>query len=70
MLQEWHAIVAILRNFAAKKRHGNVEVIPDIKYDENGIFDFVNILKNDESDSNQERIQYLTTLIPSVFISC
>ena len=56
-------------HIAAKKRHGNVEVIPDIKYDENGIFDFVNILKNDESDSNQERIilfnKYFKTKVES-----
>ena len=43
-------------HMAAKKRHGNSEVIPEIKYNENGIFDFINILKNDEDDSNQQRI--------------
>ena len=42
-------------HISPKKRHGNMEVPPEIKYDENGIFDFANILKNDKIDSSQPR---------------
>ena len=54
-------------HISPKKRHGNDEIPPEIKYDENGIFDFANILRNDRIDSSQPKIvlfdkYYKTTL--------
>ena len=52
-------------HLAPKKRYGAVQDKPKIKYDENGIFDFLSILKNDINDSSQQKIaifeKYLQT---------
>ena len=42
-------------HLAPKKRYGNNDRIPQAKFDENGILDFVNILKSDSTDSSQEK---------------
>ena len=39
---------------APKKRFGNVMPKPQILYNENGIFDFVNILKRDSNNSSKQ----------------
>ena len=42
-------------HLAPKKRHNNKDRAPEAKLDENGIFDFVGILKNDRNDSSQQK---------------
>ena len=41
-------------HMAPKKRFGNVNPKPQILYNENGIFDFVNILKGDSNNSSKQ----------------
>ena len=43
-------------HMAPKRRYGTDNLSPEINYDENGIFDFVKILKNDMNDSSQQKI--------------
>ena len=43
-------------HLAPKHRFDKKEDAPQIKYDENGIFDFINIIKHDENDSSQKKI--------------
>ena len=47
---------AFFDHMAPKKRYGTEHLPPKINYDENGIFDFVKILKNDMNDSSQQKI--------------
>ena len=39
-----------------KQRFGKKEEEPQIKYDENGVFDFIKIIKSDVNDSSQKKI--------------
>ena len=41
-------------HMAPKKRFGNAIQKPQILYNENGIFDFVNILKRDSNNSSKQ----------------
>ena len=43
-------------HIAPKTRYGKIGNIPQIKYDENGIFDFPNIVKNDSNQSSQQKV--------------
>ena len=43
-------------HLAPKHRFDKKEDTPQISYDENGIFDFINIIKHDENDSSQKKI--------------
>ena len=43
-------------HYAPKRRFGKSEANPQIKYDENGIFDFGKIARNDTNDSSQQKV--------------